>query len=68
VEYVLQNILQSIFSVAARCTNVTETVRLWVRAGRLKMDWTKPLAPRRPDDGAMGIEWRAQLPLDVTRG
>jgi hypothetical protein len=42
--YVVSNIMQSIFSVAARRRKVlADTANAERRAGALKMDWTEPL-------------------------
>jgi hypothetical protein len=50
------HIMQSIFSVAARCRNyLGNTEKAERRAGALKMDWTEPLH----DAGPMCIEWFA---------
>lgn len=55
--YFLVNIMQSIFSVAARRgTLLGDTANAERRAGALKMDWTEPLHDARP----MCIEWLAE--------
>ena len=46
--YVVHNIMQSIFSPAARRNTLRESGNLDRRDGELKMDWTKPLARRPP--------------------
>ena len=48
--------MQSVFSVAARHTDVSERLETDGRVGALKTDWTEP--PQ--DAGPMGIEWLAE--------
>jgi hypothetical protein len=48
--------MQSVFSVAARRTDVSEWLGTDGRVGALKTDWTEPPL----DAGPMGIEWLAE--------